>query len=325
MSEPWPTVAVIIPVRNEAAHLRQAVATVLDQDYPNPFVVCLAVGPSTDGTESLAAEMAAAEPRLKVVPNPRGCTPAALNEAIANTVSEVVVRVDGHSELSPGYIRRAVATLRRTGAANVGGVQKPVGTTPFEETVAKVMTSFAGTGGAAFHVGGGEGPVDTVYLGVFERDALEQVGGFDERLIRNQDYELNIRLRQAGRQVWFDPDLWVTYRPRRSLGGLARQYLEYGRWKRAVLKLHPTSLKPRQAAPALATAAIFGGLVLVPITAWGALPAGGYAVAALAAGARIDSRHPLRTAAVLATMHLSWGAGFLTARPRRLLRIASSR
>lgn len=314
-----PSVAVIIPVRNEAAHLRRAVSTVLNQVYPVPFEVCLAVGPSSDGTEAVAAQLAAEEPRVRVVDNPSGLTPAALNAAIRATTSDIVVRVDGHSALSPGYIRTAVATIQRTGAVNVGGVQRPVGATPFERTVAAVMSSFAGTGGAAFHTGGAAGPVDTVYLGVFQRDALERAGLFDERLIRNQDYELNIRLRAGGGVVWFDPDLWVEYRPRGSFARLARQYLEYGRWKRAVLTLHPTSLKARQAAPAVVTALISGGLVVVPLSLWGLLPAAGYAVAATTAAAMIDRRSPLRTAAVLATMHLSWGAGFLTARPARLL------
>ena len=220
-----------MPVRNEAADLRRAVAAVRAQDYPRAMQVCLAVAPSTDGTETVAAELAAAHDDVLVVSNPSGTTPAGLNAAIRATTGDVVVRVDGHAELSSGYIRRAVETLKRTGAANVGGVQRAVGTTPFEEAVADAMSSRFGTGDATFHYGGVEGPTDTVYLGVFDRSAIERAGLYDESLVRNQDYELNIRLRQTGGVVWFDPQLSASYRPRGSLRAVSKQYLEYGRWK----------------------------------------------------------------------------------------------
>jgi glycosyltransferase involved in cell wall biosynthesis len=315
----WPSVSVIMPVLNEAAHLETAVRAVLAQEYPLPFQICLAVGPCSDDTEAIAAALAADDPRVKVVPNPTGRTPAGLNAALGASDGDVVVRVDGHAELSPGYIRRAVATLERTGAVNVGGVQAATGVTPFERAVAVAMMSRAGTGGARFHVGGQAGPVDTVYLGVFRRAAVQGVGGFDERLIRNQDYELNIRLREAGGLVWFDPDLWVSYRPRGTVRTLARQYRQYGQWKRAVVRLHPDSLKVRQVAPVVVTVAVGAGLVGALFNAWAlVLPAGYVAaigVAALAEGLRLSPR----VALALATMHLSWGVGFLTARPRRML------
>lgn len=319
MSEQWPTVSVIVPVLNEARHLRDAVDAILAQEYPLPFTVCLAVGPSDDGTEALAAAIAAEEPRVMVVPNPTGRTPAALNLAIAATDSDIVVRVDGHSELSSGYIRRAVETIRRTGAVNVGGVQWAQGTTPFERAVSTAMTSRAGTGGARFHVGGAEGAVDTVYLGVFRRSAVLDAGSFDERLTRNQDYELNIRLREAGGTVWFDPELRVSYRPRGTVRRLARQYFEYGQWKRAVVRLHPDSLKLRQVAPVVVTVAVAAGTVGALVTPWALILPFGYVGAVTAAALVEDARNAPRVALALATMHLSWGTGFLTARPGRML------
>ena len=325
MSEPsesvddWPTVSVVVPVLNEARHLRDAVSAILRQEYPRPFQVCLAVGPSNDGTEDLAAELAAAEPRVVVVPNPTGRTPAALNLAFAATDSDVVVRVDGHSELSPGYVRRAVETLQRTGAVNVGGVQWAQGSTPFQRAVASAMTSRAGTGGARFHVGGAEGAVDTVYLGVFRRQAGRDLGCVDERLTRNQDYELNIRLREAGGTIWFDPELRVGYTPRGTVRRLARQYFEYGQWKRAVLRLHPDSLKIRQVAPVVVTVAMAAGTLGAVVTPWTLLLPAGYAGAVGLAAVLEDASNAPRIAAALATMHLSWGTGFLTARPRRML------
>jgi glycosyltransferase involved in cell wall biosynthesis len=314
----WPTVSVIVPVRNEALHLRDAVAAIVAQEYPRAFDVCLAVGPSTDGTETIAAEIAAADPRVRVVDNPRGITPAALNAAITATTGEIVVRVDGHAELSPGYIERAVRTLDRTGAVNVGGVQRAEGTTPFERAVARAMTSPLGVGAARFHTGGEEGPVDTVYLGVFRRDALEAAGMFDEDLIRNQDYELNIRLRAAGGVVWFDPDLWVSYRPRPTVRRLARQYFEYGTWKRRVVRMHPRSLKPRQALPPLATLAIALGLITGPFWPPAFVVPAVYA-AAIVVGSAVTGGSvgaAVRLVLVYPTMHLCWGAGFLLGRTR---------
>ena len=315
----WPTVSVIVPVLDEALHLEAAVEAILRQDYPLPFDVCLAVGPSRDGTEAIAGAIAAREPRVTVVANPTGRTPAALNRAIAATTGEVVVRVDGHASLSPGYVRRAVETMQRTGAVNVGGVQRAVGRTAFQHAVAAAMTSVAGTGGARFHVGGKEGPVDTVYLGVFRRAALEAAGCYDERLIRNQDYELNIRLRSAGGTVWFDPELWVEYVPRSTVRSLGRQYLQYGRWKRAVLRLHPSSMKVRQAAPVAVTLGVALGLLASPWFLPALVLPAGYAVLVLVASFTADRRRAPLVALALVTMHLSWGFGFLTARPRRLL------
>ncbi|MEX2627586.1 MAG: glycosyltransferase, partial [Ilumatobacteraceae bacterium] len=165
--EGWPTVSVVMPVRNEAQNLRAAVEAVLAQDYPRPFDVCLAIGPSDDGTEAIVRAISEGSDRVTIVDNPAGTTPAGLNAAIRASNGEVTVRVDGHSRLSSGYIRRAVETMAATGAVNVGGIQHAVGQTPFEEAVAAAMTSWLGTGGSRYRVGGKPGPVDTVYLGVF--------------------------------------------------------------------------------------------------------------------------------------------------------------
>ena len=139
-------------------------------------------------------------------------------------------------------------TLRRTGAANVGGRQNPVGKTAFGKAVALATTTLLGAGDARYRLDGAEGPTDTVYLGNFRRDALDAVGGFDNEFLRNQDYELNWRLREAGQTIWFDPGLVVDYLPRHTVGALARQYLEYGVWKRVMLAKHPRSWRLRQLA-----------------------------------------------------------------------------
>ena len=149
-----------------------------------------------------------------MVDNPAAKTPVAMNLGIAAASYDIVVRVDGHGELTDGYIERAVELLAETGAANVGGVMDAQGETPFEEAVAVAYTTKLGLGGSTFHLAESPaGEAETVFLGVFRKAALTDVGGFDESMHRAQDWELNYRLRQAGHRIWFSPDLQVTYRP----------------------------------------------------------------------------------------------------------------
>jgi hypothetical protein len=173
------------------------------------------------------------------------------------------------------------------------------------------MTSPFGAGDARYRIGGEEGPVETVYLGVFRREALERLGGYDESFKRNQDYELNHRLIEIGEQVWFDPQLQVTYTPRGSLGDLARQYYRYGRAKRQFNRRYPGGLRLRQTAPPLLVAALAASLLasiwapvflLVPVAYLL-----GLVTVSLGAGSGA-----WRMAAALGTMHLSWGLGFLS-------------
>jgi succinoglycan biosynthesis protein ExoA len=309
-----PTVAVVIPARDAAGALAGAVGSALEQGVVDRVVV--AVGPSADGTRRAADALAAAHPEVTVVDNPSGRTPAALNRAIAASGASVVVRLDAHAVLPPGYVDTALEDLRRTGAANVGGRQVPVGERGFARAVASAMASRIGAGGATYRVGDRAGPVDTVYLGVFRREALELVGGFDERFVRNQDAELNERLRRAGMQVWFDPRLGVRYRPRSTVGGLARQYWQYGRWRRATIREHPGSARVRQLLPPVLVAALTGSAVVGLAARRPVVPAAAVAgyLAVVTGGATAASerlRDAPATTLALCVMHLSWGAGFL--------------
>ncbi len=323
----WPDVDVVMPIRNEAQHLAAAVAAVRSQDYPGRVRIFLGVGPSDDATEAVAAELAAADDDLVVADNPSGITPSALNVAIRAGSAPIVVRVDGHSVLSDGYIRRAVETMRRTRAVNVGGLQVPMAATPFEEAVTAATTSWLGTGGASYRVGGAEGPVDTVFLGVFDRAAIEAVGLFDERLVRNQDYELNIRLRKAGGTVWFDPELSVGYRPRGSWSALARQYYEYGWWKAVVMRMHPESARLRQVVPPVG---VVGGALLSllalrwRVLAWVPLVAGAVLAREVASARPRSVGAAIRLAGVFVTVPTTWSAGLVAGMSQRHCHVASS-
>ncbi len=323
-AQDWPSVSVIMPILAEERHLADAVARVLAQDYPGPLEVVLAIGPSRDRTQEIAARLAEEDPRVRWVPNPSGRTPDALNVALRAAGHDIVVRVDGHAELSDGYIATAVRELRATGAVNVGGIMDAQGQTPFERAVACAMRSRIGVGAARFHTGGGAGPADTVYLGVFRRRSLLEAGGYDPHFTRAQDWELNHRMRMAGGVVWFTPALRVTYRPRSTARALARQYLQYGRWRRVVASRHAGTINPRYLAPpamvvATTAATLAGaasprarGLLAVPAAYLAGITAGGWAVSR---GEPPATRALLPV--VLATMHWSWGIGFLTS-PRRL-------
>ena len=244
-----PAVSVIIPARDAEALLARALESVHAQDYGGPLEVILADGSETPATRQLIRQRF---PRVRVVANPERTIPAGLNRALRTARYAVIARCDARVVLPPNYLTRAVDTLLRTGAANVGGRLVPVGCTPFERAVALATSTPLAAGAARYRIGGAEGPVDTVFPGVFRYEALQAVGGFDETLLRNEDYELNWRLRERGETVWFDPRLILEYRPRGSLRALARQYFEYGRWKRVMLARHPRSWRLRQlAAPAL--------------------------------------------------------------------------
>lgn len=307
--------AVVVPALHAEQVVARAVASALAQAQVTEVVV--AAGDAATRTAVEAVD----DPRVRVVDNPSGRTPDALNAGIAATRAEVVVRLDAHAELPPGYVATAVDALARTGAANVGGRQVPTAERGVARAVALAMASPAGAGGAAYRTGATPGPVDTVYLGVFRRTALAAVGGFDPRFTRNQDAELNLRLARAGYVVWFEPSLAVSYRPRSTYRALASQYLQYGRWRRVTAREHPGSLRLRQvAAPALVLGlASTGALAAALGSAWlFVVPAAGYLLAVLLAGLAA-ARRPVAAvlvAVALVVMHLSWGTGFLLGPPR---------
>ena len=316
-----PDLSVILPVLNEANHLAAAVKAILSQDYQGVFEVVLAVGPSKDATLEIANELAKSDSRVVVALNPTGRTAAGLNIALAKSKSPIIVRVDGHAEIPSNYLSIAVEVLQKTGAVNVGGLMGAVGKTTFEKSVARAMRSPLGVGAAKFHTGGGSGEVDTVYLGCFLRSALNEIGGFDERFIRAQDWELNFRLRERGGKIYFDPRLEVTYRPRPNLAALAKQYFEYGRWRRVVSRKHSGTINYRYLAPPLALVgavfSIISGVIISPLLY---IPAGIYVGFTVLAGIALGKGllEKLLMPAILFTMQMAWGAGFITS-PKSLV------
>ena len=318
-----PHISVVVPARDCASVIGDCLAAIGSQTYRGAVDVTVAVAPSGDGTEQAITGNGMELP-LQVVENPAGTTAAGLNLAVAASKGPIVARVDAQSRIPPDYLERAVAILTRTGAANVGGIQRPVGAAGLPGAIAAAMGSPFGGGPAAFRRGRHCGPADTVYLGVFDRDALESVGGFDETLGRNQDYELNWRLREQGHTVWLDPSLVVDYVPRADYSGLARQYFSYGAWKRTMLIRNPGSLRLRQTVPPALVAGLAVSAAELARGHWrgAALPAL-YATACAIAASRLRHaltarRDRIRAAIAFAVMHTAWGAGFVAGRARRV-------
>ncbi|MFT4051613.1 MAG: glycosyltransferase family 2 protein [Microbacterium sp.] len=321
-------VSFVMPVLNEEGYLAAAAESVLSQAVDGASELILALGPSTDGTDEIARRLAAEDPRVRLIANPAADIPVGLNLAIRAARHPTIVRVDAHSALEPGYTRRAMATLARTRAANVGGVMRAEGGTPFQRAVARAYTSPIGLGGGAYHSGSVEGPAESAYLGVMRRAVLEEVGLFDETIRRGEDWELNLRIRRAGYRVWFDPALAVTYWPRERWSRLVRQFHSTGTWRGELVRRHgrrnslrffapPALLVVTLLALVVATlqttgtlagmAALAASLLYLPLIAYVTAIAG-YACSAHAGP---GWRERLWALVVLPSMHLAWGAGFL--------------
>ena len=316
----FPPVSVILPILNEERDLSNCISAILQQDYPSNIEVILALGPSKDKTSQIAEKLSELDPRIKLVKNPTGQTAAGLNLAIKASSYEIICRIDGHSEISNNYVKTAVEILQQKNAVNVGGLMHADSNTGLQRVIAQAMRSKLGVGSSKFHTGGSAGESDTVYLGTYKKSAVLAAGGFDERYIRAQDWELNYRLRKNGGLIWFDPRLQVTYRPRSTFNKLAKQYFQYGRWRRVISRQHRNTVNFRYLAPPFAvvanTLSIFFTITINPLfIAPFLVYVSTLILGSLFIGRKIIDK--LLMPFVLVTMHFSWGVGFITS-PKKL-------
>lgn len=325
--EPLSGVSYVMPVYNEVHYVKAAVSSILAQDYDGPVELVLALAPSTDGTDALVHELAAADERITVVDNPGMHIPIGLNRAIAAARHPVVIRVDAHTQLEPDYTKRGVAELGEVGAANLGGIMVATGRPGFQAAVARAYNSRLGLGGASYHHEHAQpGPAESAYLGIMQVDAVRGIGGFDETVRRGEDWEMNFRLRKAGHLVWLDPSLRVTYWPRDTWNKLARQFLSTGIWRGELTRRLGAKNPLRFFAPPALVANLVVALVVALLQVTDVLSGAGSWVASMvylgplayvgalvvaAVTARGSLLDRLRYVVVLATMHLCWGAGFI--------------
>ena len=313
-------VSVIVPVRREIASIERFLMSLAAQDVTDPDWEAIAAdGMSDDGTRDVLARWVAQWPRLKVIDNPRGHVSSGLNAAIRAARGDVIVRMDAHSEYAPDYLRECLAVLAETAADNVGGPALTRATRWMARAIAAAYRSRFASGGAKFHSPDYEGPVDTVPYGCWRRETLEQIGLFDESLVRNQDDELNLRIIRRGGRIWQSPRIQSWYWPRGSLRALFSQYFQYGFWKVPVIRKHGRPASWRHLAPGLcllvglglAAASIFWRWPLMAL----AVLAGVYAISLVVASLAAARQHgwDLLPAlpAVFATYQIAYGLGFL--------------
>jgi succinoglycan biosynthesis protein ExoA len=317
MGTSFPSVTVIMPVRNEQAHLVGAVESVFSQDYPGKLEIILALGPSVDETDRVAKEIAAKHSSIKLIENPKGLTTSGLNLAIAHSSSDVIIRVDAHTELAPNYIARGVEILAEAGSVLVGGVMSAVGKTPLQKAVAFGYGSRFGLGGGSYHVGGKAGETESAYLGIFDAKPLKAVGGYDEKIIRGEDWDLSQRLKAAGGKVWFSPELVVKYWPRSNIKALAWQFYSTGVWRGELTRRAPGKASIRYFIPPAALLLMVDYVILALVQAIPQqaliFPIALYLLLLSFASGTAKQLSILDRLAVfiaLPVMHLSWASGF---------------
>lgn len=317
--EDTPLVTVVVPCRSEARSIGPCLRSILAQDYPRASMEVLVVdGMSTDGTRVAVARIAAEDSRVRLLDNPPGTTPAALNAGIRAARGRYIVRVDAHTTLEPDYVRLCVERLEATGADNVGGLMRATGEGYVGGAIALAHHSRFGLGGGRFHHATREEEADTAYMGAFRRDVFDRVGLFNEELLRGQDIEMNYRIRQAGGKVLLTPALRSSYRSRATLGGLWRQYFNNGIWNVRLAQMTPGALSVRHWVPLAFVLALAATLTLA-LTPAGPLPlaalVGLYLLFSVGFSAELSLRHGLHhmpvLPAVFACLHVSYGLGYL--------------
>jgi len=320
MTADFQTVSVVMPCRNEAAHIEHCVRSILNQQVTGAkleFIV--ADGMSNDGTRDILKRLASQDTRLRSVDNPRGIVSSGLNAAIREARGQIIIRADAHTEYASDYVQQCLDVLNETNADNVGGPWVARGNGYVGLAIAAAFQSTLAFGGARGHDPEYEGELDSVYLGCWRRDVFQRIGYFDEQLVRNQDDEFNLRLVRSGGRVWQSPRIRSWYQPRSSLKDLCRQYHQYGYWKVRVIQKHRLPASVRHVIPAgfvaslaiLAAAAPFGTR---PAYALGLL-AGTYSLCLVAASITTAAHSRLSLLPILPVVfgcyHLSYGTGFL--------------
>lgn len=322
---PLPRVSVVMPIYNEARWIERSLTAVLEQDYPPSLLeVLIADSHSEDGTAERLREMAVRHPgrAIRLLENPGRTPGAALNLMIREASGEIIVRVDGHAEVAPDYVRRCLSALQTSDALNVGGCVSASGVGTVGRAIALAIGSFWGNGGARYRSRPALRPtyVDTVQFGAWRRETLAKLGPFIEKWAVNEDCEFNARILDAGGKILLHPAIRATYFPRSSLPSLARQYFRYGTHKCGVIARHPRRLRARQLAPPLLVLMLFGSGALASLG--GLDPAAALAPPlAYASALGVTSvglawrRGRLADAwllpAVFATLHVSYGIGAL--------------
>lgn len=316
-------VTVVVPARNEERSIAACLESILAQDYRNLQVIVVD-GASTDATPQVVAAIAARDPRVIWLTDDRRSIPASLNAGLAKADGAWLVRVDAHSSVPPDYVRLAVGRLREGQWGGVGGRKDGVAHNPAGRAIAAALGSRFGVGNSLYHYGTSACEVDHVPFGAYPVQLLRELGGWDERLAANEDYELDYRLRQAGHRLLFDPRLSISWEARDSVGALFRQYYRYGRGKADVVALHPLSVSLRHLVPPAFVAYASGAVAVAAARPrWAATMLMPYATALAAASVAAAKgltvwQERLYVPLAFLAMHFAWGSGFWSRLPGAL-------
>ncbi len=325
----YPFVSVTIPCRNEEKFIGRCLDSLIANDYlKNRLEILVINGASTDGTKKIIDEYSRKHPFIKVLENPRITTPISMNLGVKNAKGDIIMIAGAHSTYNPDYISKSVRYLEEYGADNVGGAleTKPAVNTYPARAIALALSSFFGTGGASFRVGGLPAPagkpqwVDTAFGGCFRREVFQKIGYFNENLTRSQDMEFSIRLHKAGGKILFAPDILTTYYPKTTFKDFWKHNIKDGIWAILPLKFGAPLFKPRHLLPFIfvLTLVLSGilGTTLTEAKSIFALAAGAYFAVSLFFSTRIAAREkdiillPFLIIA-FAVRHFAYGIGSL--------------
>jgi len=316
-----PFVSIIMPIRNEAGFIERAIRSVLDNDYPPEKMEVLVVdGMSDDGTRDIVRQLSEADPRVKMLDNPRRIVPTAMNIGLKVARGDFFTRIDGHAEIPIDFIAKSIRCLREHPDAWIaGGSIRTIAETYTGRAIASAMQSPIGVGNSRFRLGHYEGWVDTLAFGTHHKWIVDKIGDFDEELVRNQDDEFNLRVNLAGGKIWMSKDIQSTYYSRSSLRKLWRQYFQYGFWRIRTLQKHKRPAGFRQLAPLLFVSSLLllglAGLGWKPFWIVLAVESTLYllalAIGALDVARKSGWRYAPLAPAIFAILHFAYGFGSL--------------
>ena len=310
-------VSVLVPVRNEAPGIRDSVSAMLAQRFGGSVEFLFMDGGSRDGTSAILDELAAEDPRVRVIDNPHGGIPQALNIGLRHARGRFVARMDAHTVYPPDYLETGVDWLESGRADWVAGPQLAHGVNTWSRRIAYALGSRLGIGAASFRRAElAAFEADSGFTGVWRAETLERLGGWDEAWAVNEDGELAARVREAGGRIMCVPHMAARWIPRRSLRGLVAQYWRYGQYREKTCLHHPSSMRRSQLLPPALVLATAASVVPTPAARPARLVVAAYVLALTAETLRLAGRGvPARDAGALpvvfVSIHLAWGGGFL--------------
>lgn len=312
-----PRVSILVPCYNEENFIGPCLESVISDFVVKNCELLVLDGGSSDGTRRVVAEYAMRYPFIRLLDNPGRLQSRGMNVGLKAARGDTIVRLDAHSAYPPDYVERCCGALETSNAANVGGMMVPVGSGMVQEAVARAMSHPAGIGGSKFHLDNFKGYVDTAYLGTFRHDILNVLGGYDPAAHPAEDAELNCRILALGEKVYLDNSIRVQYHPRDTFARLMKQFFWYGRGRCYVILKHRRIFTLGRLAPPLLVVSLLASVGLSVLDARCLLVPLAYMFATVTVAATMwwgepgFFRRTLTQGAVLATMHLSYGTGFL--------------